>query len=299
MREIKRQIPAAVAVILVLLICVAAYFHGSADKGKSSEAISRSDDIITVHYIDVGQGDSEFVELPNGECMLIDAGTKESFDTISQVIESCGYDSINYVVATHPHADHIGSMSQIIDEYDIGEFYMPKVSSTSKTYENMIDSLNESNVSVFEAKAGVNIFDYEDMSIDILAPSSESYEETNDYSAVIKITYGANSFLFCGDAETESETEMLFNCTDKLSADVIKIGHHGSDSSTSEEFLSAVSPQYAVISCGAGNSYGHPHTEVLERLEKHGVETYRTDDYGDITISCGASGGFNVEYEDD
>lgn len=299
MREIKRQIPAAVAIILALLICVAAYFHGSADEEKSSGAISRSDDIITVHYIDVGQGDSEFVELPNGECMLIDAGTKESFDKISQVIESCGYDSINYVVATHPHADHIGSLSQIIDGYDIGEFYMPKVSSTSKTYENMIDSLNENNVNVFEAKAGVNIFDDEDMSIDILAPSSESYEETNDYSAVIKITYGANSFLFCGDAETESETEMLFNCTDKLSADVIKIGHHGSDSSTSEEFLSAVSPQYAVISCGAGNSYGHPHTEVLERLEKHGVETYRTDDYGDITISCGASGEFNVEYEDD
>lgn len=286
------------AVVLALAICAAAYFHGSADKEKSSEAISNSDDIITVHYIDVGQGDSEFVELPNGECMLIDAGTKESFDTISQVIESCGYDSINYVVATHPHADHIGSMSEIIDEYDIGEFYIPKFSSTSKTYENMLDSLNENNVSVFEAKVGVNIFDDEDMSIDILAPSSDSYEETNDYSAVIKITYGENSFLFCGDAETESETEMLFNGAEKLSADVLKVGHHGSDSSTSEEFLSAVSPQYAVISCGAGNSYGHPHTEVLERLEKHGVETYRTDDYGDIMISCGASGGFDVEYED-
>ena len=145
------------------------------------------------------------------------------------------------------------------------------------------------------AGSGKTIYSDSEVQIDILAPVSESYDDTNNYSVVVKITYGSNSFLFTGDAEELSENEMLDSCYDELSADVLKVGHHGSNTSSSDAFMQAVNPEYAVISCGAGNSYDHPHSETITKLKNMGIEYYRTDINGTVTISCAGNGDYDIE----
>lgn len=253
------------------------------------------DDCITVHYIDVGQGDSEFIELPDGECMLIDAGTNESAPVIIDKIEGYGYSTIDYVVATHPHADHIGAMDEVIDHFSIGKIYMPKASTTTKTFENMLNAISDKGLKINTAKAGVTVLDKDGLKIELLAPVSTSYSELNNYSAVVKLTYGESTFLFMGDAEALAENELTYA---ELDADVLKVGHHGSRYSSSDGFINRVSPMYAVISCGVDNKYNHPHSETLSRLEKHQVAVYRTDTDGTIGIGCDGKGNFDIKYED-
>lgn len=235
---------------------------------------------MRVSFIDVGQADSEFIELPNGETMLIDAGTNETGANAVNYIKSLGYTSIDYVVGTHPHEDHIGGLDDIINTFDIGKVYMPKVTADTKTFEDVLDAVDAKGLTINTAKAGVTILDTERLSIKMLAPISDSYENTNDYSAVIKIVYGDTSFLFTGDAEVLAEKQI----TDDVSADVLKIGHHGSSTSTCDEFLDKVSPKIAVISCGKDNKYGHPNKETLDKLNARGIPYYRTDKLGTITV---------------
>ena len=247
-------------------------------------------DILTVNYIDVGQGDSKFIELPNGETMLIDAGNPNNASGIIRLIKDKGYSTLNYVVATHPHADHIGGMANVLDSFEIGKMYMPKKEHTSKTFENLLDTIDNNNIELHSAKAGVNILDTTDLDIAILAPISDSYSDLNDYSAVVKITYKGNSFLFMGDAESIVEKELL-NAKANVKADVLKVGHHGSHYSSTSEFIKAVSPKYAAISCGANNQYGHPHSETLDRLNALDISIYRTDEVGTIVVT---SDGVNI-----
>ena len=186
-------------------------------------------------------------------------------------------------MATHPHADHIGGMADVVNGISIGKMFMPEASTNTKTYENLLSAVVANNIEVIVAKSGVRLMEDDDLLVYFLAPNSEEYEDLNDYSAVIEIIYGQNSFLFMGDASSLSEKEMIdagFNVT----ADVLKIGHHGSRTSTGESFLAAVQPRHAVISCGAVNSYGHPHKETLEKLEDSGVNVLRTDEAGTIAI---------------
>ena len=235
-------------------------------------------DELRVSFIDVGQGDSEFIELPNGETMLIDAGTIETGKNVVDYIKSLGYTSINYVVGTHPHEDHIGGLDDVIKTFDIGSIYMPKITADTKTFEDVLDAAESKNLMINTAKSGVSIMNTEDLSIKFLAPTLDSYENTNDYSAVVKVVYGETSYLFTGDAEEFSENLI----TDDVNADVLKVGHHGSSTSTSTEFLKKVSPSSAVISCGKDNSYGHPHSETLQKLADMGTAVYRTDELGTI-----------------
>lgn len=235
-------------------------------------------DELRVSFIDVGQGDSEFIELPNGETMLIDAGTNETGKNVVDYIKSLGYTSINYVVGTHPHEDHIGGLDDVIKTFDIGSIYMPKVTADTKTFEDVLDAAESKNLMINTAKSGVSIMDTEDLSVKFLAPTLDSYENTNDYSAVVKVVYGDTSYLFTGDAEEFSENLI----TDDVNADVLKVGHHGSSTSTSTEFLKKVSPSSAVISCGKDNSYGHPHSETLQKLADMGTAVYRTAELGTI-----------------
>ncbi len=248
-------------------------------------------DELRVSFIDVGQGDSEFIELPNGETMLIDAGTNETGKNVVDYIKSLGYTSINYVVGTHPHEDHIGGLDDVIKTFDIGSIYMPKVTADTKTFEDVLDAAESKNLMINTAKSGVAIMDTEDLSIKFLAPTLDSYENTNDYSAVVKVVYGETSYLFTGDAEEFSENLI----TDDVNADVLKVGHHGSSTSTSTEFLKKVSPSSAVISCGKDNSYGHPHSETLQKLADMGTEVYRTDELGTIvSVSDGKTITFDT-----
>ncbi|MEA4972528.1 hypothetical protein SDC9_71827 [bioreactor metagenome] len=246
---------------------------------------SAYDTLMRVSYIDVGQGDSEFIELPNGKTMLIDAGPNEAGSKVVEYIKSLGYTSIDYVVATHPHEDHIGGMDDVINAFDIGDIYMPKVSADTKTYEDLLDAISAKNLIIYTAHAGVSVIGDDGLSVNMLAPVSDSYDDLNNYSAVIRIVYGDTSFLFTGDAENISESEI----TDDVKADVLKVGHHGSDTSTSDDFLAKVNPSIAVISCGKDNKYGHPTESTVQKLKDKGVQVLRTDEVGTIVISTDGS----------
>lgn len=230
------------------------------------------------------------IELPNGQNMLIDAGNPENGSEINQFLEEQDIDKLDYLVATHPHADHIGGMAEVVNAVDIGSVYMPKVSTTSKTFENLLSAISQEGLSIKTAKAGVELFHQDNLKAVMVAPVSTKYSDLNQYSAVIKLTYGDTSFLFTGDAGAESEKEI----TADISADVLKVGHHGSDTSSTQSFLNHVSPKYAVIEVGKDNTYGHPGSTTLKKLEQMGTKIYRTDEGGTILIQ---SDGTNITVE--
>ncbi len=235
---------------------------------------------MVVHFIDVDQGDSIFIELPNNETMLIDAGEIGQGDLVSTYIFSQGYDTIDYVVATHPHSDHIGGMPEVLDTFNIGSFYMTEAISTSSIFEQTLDKVAESGADTHYVMAGDVIIDSNGLLCEVVAPKVIDNDEMNNNSIVLKLTYGDNKFLFTGDAEKHEEDGIWTN----IKCDVLKVGHHGSDSSSTSNFLKKVEPKYAVISCGLGNSYGHPTDEVLKRLDDRNIDVFRTDLQGTIVF---------------
>ena len=239
---------------------------------------------LRVNYIDVGQGDSIFIQLPNNQTMLIDAGEDYKSDNVINYLNNLGITKINYVIGTHPHTDHIGGLEKVINTFDIGSIYMPRASSTTKTYEDLLTTISSKGLKVKTAKSGVVVLDDNNLKLEFIAPNSDSYSELNNYSAVLKLTYLDNTFLFMGDAETLSEEEI----TSEIKADVIKVGHHGSDSSSSLEFVKKVSPEYAIIMVGEGNSYNHPYQSIINRYENVGAKVLRTDLDGNIV--CDSDG---------
>lgn len=239
-------------------------------------------DEMKVHFIDVGQGDSIFIELPNTKTMLIDAAEKEYADRITNYIYSCGYNTLDYVVATHPHSDHIGGMADVIGAFNVENVILSPATHTTKSYTNMLKAIDDSGAKVKIGVAGTEIFSDGDLSAVVIAPVTEDYSDLNNSSVMVMLTYGSRKFLFTGDAENSEENTI----TADIKCDVLKVGHHGSSTSTSRAFLTAASPEYAVISCGMGNSYGHPHIETLDRLKGAGVKIYRTDLQGDIIMTC-------------
>lgn len=240
---------------------------------------------LQIAYLDVGQGDSSFIHLPDGESILIDAGNPENGQEIVQYIQGTGEDTLDYVIATHPHADHIGGMAEVIQAFEVENVYMPEVSHTSQTYGNLLDTIEAEGLTTLTAKAGEVLFDDGTLRAEFLAPISDSYSGLNNYSAVLKLSYGDKAFLFMGDAEGEVEREILESGAD-ISADVLKVGHHGSDTSSTREFIEAVEPSYTIISVGEGNSYGHPSSATLETLSDIGADIWRTDEKGNIVVTC-------------
>lgn len=248
---------------------------------------------LEVYFFDVGQGDSELIRLPGGENILIDAGTSSTEDELVGELRSLGAETLDLVVATHPHADHIGGMAAVIDAFDVRQVVMPRISEsdtpTTKTYENLLQSIADKGLTIMPAEPGDELLSSGGAVLTVLAPNGEDYGDLNNYSVVLRLTYGEDSFLFTGDAEEASEEEML-SLDWPLTATVLKCGHHGSETSTSPAFLDAVSPQYAVISCGVDNDYGHPDAVTLEKLEAAGAEVFRTDRQGTILASTEGSG---------
>ena len=234
---------------------------------------------LNVHYIDVGQGDCILVHT-DSDTMLIDAGNSGNGSSIVSYLKDSGISHINYLILTHPHADHIGGAAEVINAFDIDKVIMSKVSHTSQAFENLLLTIQEKGLKITSPALGT---DYElgNASFKILAPNSDSYNGLNNYSVVAKLVFGQTSFLFAGDAESISESQMISSGYD-LNADVLKVGHHGSDYSTSEIFLNAVSPRYSVISVGEGNLYGHPAQDTLDKLTASNVEIFRTDESGTI-----------------
>lgn len=236
--------------------------------------------LLKINYLDVGQGDSIFIALPDGTTMLIDASISSQGDKIISYIKNTGCTKLDYVVATHPHADHIGAMADVLEAFEVGTMYMPDITSNTKTFERMLDTIEKRSIKVKRAKSGVTIAENSNFSVKILAPNSDEYDDINDYSAVIRIEYGSRAFMFMGDAHVLSENEI----TADVSCDVVKVGHHGSRTSSGEAFVKKTGAKYAVFSLGEGNDYGHPHSESIKRWESIGAKIMRTDLLGDIIV---------------
>ena len=275
---------------LLLILCFFSLFIVGC---TSSTENSVSNDKMIVHYINVGQGDSILVQV-NNKNMLIDAGPKDSKEQLMSYLNSLKIENLDYVIATHPHEDHIGNMADVVNSFHVVNFYAPKVESTTKTFERMILALKNNNLKINVIKADMDSIDLgEGTKVSVFSPNKEKYENLNNYSPIIKIEYGENSFLFTGDAEKEVEKEVL-TAGYNISADVLKFGHHGSSSSTSEEFFKKVNPSIGVISVGIDNSYGHPHKETLNLINKNNLTVYRTDLDGNVIL---VSDGQNITIE--
>ncbi len=243
-----------------------------------------SNRLLKVHYLDVGQADSIVIQTPEGNTLLVDGGNRDDSDFIITYLKDLGVNELYAVIATHPHEDHIGGLQKVMKSIPVKNFYMPEVSHTTKTFETLVEAVERSGAKKIAAKVGKSIpTDELYLSMIFLAPNSSKYEGLNNYSAVLKLAYKDISFLFTGDAEKLSEKEMLDN-NRNINATVLKVGHHGSKTSSSPDFLEAVKPTYAVISCGQDNEYGYPHSESIENLNKAGTNILRTDVLGTLVI---------------
>jgi beta-lactamase superfamily II metal-dependent hydrolase len=243
---------------------------------------------VKAHFIDVGQGDSEFIELPDGKTMLIDAGVPDAGQTVVSYLKGLGCTRIDYLVATHPHADHIGGLPAVISAFDIGEVWAPNATNTTQTFEAFIDAVRAKGLQIHAGSAGMDIVGADaGYSVSIIAPpDGVNSDDYNDYSLVIKLVYGNTSFLFTGDAPAET-----IAAAQPGHVDVLKVAHHGSNTGTTGALISALSPTYSVISYGIGNDYGHPTKKVLTMLTSHSQHVLGTGANGTIVI---ASDGTNV-----
>ena len=242
---------------------------------------------LTIHFLDVGQGDSILLE-HGADSMLIDSGEIGKGDDVATYVKNEGIKSLDYVVATHPHSDHIGGMSVILNDFPIGHFIDSGYPYTSKTYENMLTTINKKNIPFVTPKRGEKIDFSSGISVQVLNPGSTYFtDDVNQNSVVLKVTDGKVTFLLMGDAGLGAESAIMKDGYD-VNADILKVGHHGSRTASGVSLISAVSPAVSVIEVGAGNTYGHPHAEMLDRLQR-ASKVYRTDIDGTITITTDGS----------
>jgi len=276
----------AVSLVLLLLISLTAW-------SLTFTAEDSSD--LVVSYIDVGQGLSVLVQFPNGTAMLYDAGPNKSAKTIVNYLKSHSVNKVDALILSHPDSDHIGAADEVIESFMIGSFYMPKVAHSTQSYLDVLSAAKAKGLTIKTAQKGVTISLDPRVKVAMWGPVKEyDLDDTNNWSAVVSITYGSTSFLLTGDAGEEAENDMI-NTGVVEPQTVLQVGHHGSKYSTSTAFLSAVTPTYAVISVGE-NSYGHPSEETLSRLQSYNVDVFRTDRQGTVVAtSDGKTITWNVE----
>lgn len=253
---------------------------GAVSEDSASKINPESFRSLEVSYIDVGQADSILIK-KGSHAMLIDGGNVEDGRTVVSYIKSKGITDLDYVIGTHPHEDHIGGLTDVIESLTVKKVIMPDAVSTTNAYKNLLNAIDSKELSITRPVYGAS-YDLDGAKFTVLAPNSDKYDDLNDYSVVVKLVNGSNSFLFTGDAGTQSESEMLAKNSAVLKSDVLKVGHHGSSTATSQAFLDAVAPTYAIISVGTNNDYGLPDEEVLNRLATKGVHVFRTDKQGTI-----------------
>ena len=243
--------------------------------------VENSETELNVHFLDVGQGDAVLISCDDAY-MLIDAGDNDKGTLVQNYLNKQGVEHLDYIIGTHPDADHIGGMDVILYKFDCGTVMMPEVTNDTATYRDVIDTMKEKGYQNTAPVVG-DSYSLGSAQFTILGPT-DTYEDTNNNSIVLLLTHGDNKFLFVGDAEEKAEEDILAEGV-SVKADVLKVGHHGSRTASSEAFLQAVEPTYAVISCGQDNSYGHPHAETLNTLRSMGVKVFRTDEQGTVTVT--------------
>lgn len=289
-----------VVTILLLAMCVvfaaigSGVFSGktSTDSLKDSKVSDTSvnnvlsddtsmDSELEIHFIDVGQGDATLI-MCDGEAMLIDAADNDNGSKVQLYLTKRNIDSLKYVIGTHPDADHIGGLDVVLYKFDCETLIMPDVSADTATYRDVIETMEVRDIENTLPTVG-DTYTLGDATFTILGPV-DTYEGRNDNSVCLYLEHGENSFLFTGDAGEEAEADLV-ELDLNMDADVYKVGHHGSSSSSSIELLNKVTPEFAVISCAEDNSYGHPHAEVLNNLRMMGVKVFRTDEQGSVVVT--------------
>ena len=259
---------------------------------KAASEAFRDGSGLEIHYLDVGQGDSTLI-LCDGHAMLIDAGDNDRGTAVQSYLEGQGVTTLDYVIGTHPDADHMGGLDVVLYKFDCQMVMMPDFEKDTRTYDDVVQTMKQKRYKNTLPEVGT-VYELGSAVFTIVAPNGEYGDNANDYSVGILLQHGKNRFLFTGDAEEASEADMLENGID-LEADVFKASHHGSRTANTEEFLQTVDPDYVVISCGQDNSYGHPHAEVMNRLRAMEISVFRTDEQGTIVAySDGTEITFNM-----
>lgn len=286
MKKISAFILAALLSLFVLCGCM------PQEQQPVQPPVAEDDGGLTVHFIDVGQADCALLEC-GGQTMLIDGGNAEDSSLVVSYLKEKEISYLNYVVCTHAHEDHVGGLSGPLNTCTVGQVFAPVTEYSSKVFENFVKYTQAQGLEITVPEAD-DTFALGSAQVTVLGPRKE-YEETNDTSIVLRVDYGETSFLFTGDMETPAEDDLLAAGCD-LDATVLKVGHHGSSTSSGYVFLREVMPEYAVISCGVDNSYGHPHDEVVSRLYDARVTVYRTDEQGTVVaFSDGKQVTFTTE----
>lgn len=269
--------------LFIIWMCIICLF-GCTSIDEVQEVEEKKNPILSVTYIDVGQGDSSLIEC-EGKTMLIDGGLPSQSQKIYSILKERNIDHLDYIVCTHTHSDHVGGLSGALQLVDCDLALVNRTDVTTKTYTKFLAKLEEKNTPIEIPEVG-NTYSFAGGSFVILGPTDqEDAQEENDRSIVVKLNYGNTSFLFTGDSEQEEEQLMMFNEYDELHADVLKVAHHGSSNGASKAWIKAVQPSISVISCGKNNEYGHPHEELLNLLKDANSQVYRTDLQGDITVT--------------
>ena len=287
-KAVKELFVKILLVILFVVFCAAAARFSGLDIREFWRLKYRklSENDLEVHFIDVGQGDSIFIRSKEG-VVLIDTGTDDSQYRFSEYLRSYNVKKVDCLVITHPHSDHIGGARRILEDFPVGTVMMCESDSSSKYLETVLNIIDEKGIKLVAPLRG-DVYGIGNIRMRILSPPSEADTAENDGSIVMRVEWGETTFLLAGDAESEAEARIIADFPPEyIKSDVLKVGHHGSYTSTSDEFLDVVKPEWAVISCGYMNLYSHPHSEVLRRLKNHGVQDeniLRTDERGDIVF---------------
>lgn len=281
MKKLKQIV---LILILLLLIFVGYYFLTQDKPVDSGKQFQVPDGQMAVTYLDVGQGDCTVVRM-GGQTMVIDAGDNDAGQNIVNYLTKNGITTIDLMILTHPDVDHIGGADDVIKSIYVKKVLMPDMSKGTFAFAKLEAAFIRRNTEIVYPKVGEE-YTFGEARFTILCPQRVQEEEFNNSSLGIKLVYGSRSFVMCGDAEVESEAEMVKLWGDELQCDVLKCGHHGSYTATSQKYLDAANPIWAVISCGRWNLYGHPHASVMKRLQKKGVQIMRTDQLGTLTAFC-------------
>ena len=292
-RPFKRKLGSIIA-LLIFVITAAIYISKEHDHifDFSPSPSPTVDGSCAVHFFDVGQGDSALISC-GGVNVLIDAGENNKGDEVLLKLSELGIKSLDYVIGTHAHSDHIGGLDTVLNGIEVKNIILSDLPDAlvpnTKTYSDLIDAIVDNNVNVIAAAVGAS-YKVGEGKLSLIAPVRNDYKDLNDWSIVTKFEFGQTSFLFTGDAEEGAEENILDGGAN-LSATLLKAGHHGSSTSSSQRLLNAVKPEFVIVSVGEGNSYGHPHSEALQRFNNLGASVYRTDINGDITAT---SDGKNI-----